>query len=324
MISFRVAILYCVLCLFVLGSCSDKDADPLPQPEPPTPIEGKDFAAGWSAKRISDTSVWDIKFINANTGFCVGDGVFKTVDAGNTWTRLRAPQIPKGKLLEYCSFIDDNTGWVTDRTSLFKTTDGGQSLTVCFMPSKESEKIILGPVQFISSQIGFVTSSHGLYKTVDGGTTWIKIFNDVCSAIFIIDEHTFWVGGKNAIWYTTDGSSFTKKNIGILIIRIRFFDKMNGLALDTHGSVFKTVDGGLTWTSYLRVELGIQTNDMHFFDPENGYVTDLSGIVQFKGKEKVRVVNANDAMPFEVFFTDPDHGYAVSWAGFIYRYIGTQ
>lgn len=315
--------MHCIACMLLLVACSDKDND-TPPPAPIIPVEGKDFAPGWSVKKISDTVVWDIQFVNASTGFCVGDGLFKTSDAGNTWTNIKAPEFPKGKLLEYCSFIDANTGWITEQRGkrIFKTTDGGKTFTVSAISGNEN--LFLQQIKFINPLIGFVTSTQGLYKTTDGGISWTKIMNELCVSICVYDENNFWVGGNNTVWRTTDGSTFTRRNLGIMVVSIQFFDKMNGLALDSHSALFQTSDGGLTWNFKLRVELGVGSNDLSFSDPHNGYITDHSGVVKINGTEKSRVVTVNGSVPFEIFFTDPDHGYVCSAKGFIYKYTAPK
>lgn len=322
MILNRSVLLHCLACLFFCVSCSDKDTDPpLPEPEPPIPVEGKDFAAGWSVKKVSDNVAWDIQFVDANTGFFVGDGISKTTDAGKTWIHQKSPQF-KGKILDYCSFIDGSNGWATskDTNAVFKTTDGGQ--TVIGYPIEGGRA--LAQIKFINSQIGFVAAGTGLYKTTDGGISWVKIYNEPGNSLFVLDENTLWMGHPNGISGTKDGSNFYKVSMGFNFLAIQFFNKMDGLVLSQGGGMFQTNDGGVTWKSKLNLGLTGQANDFHFFDLNNGYATDISGIKKITDNKVTTELKVNGSFPCEMFFTDRDHGYVCSMKGFVYQYTAPK
>lgn len=68
-----------------------------------------------------------IQFVNANTGYACADigRIYKTVDAGKTWSRL--PSITQDPLFEL-SFLDENYGFICGFNGvILKTEDGGQS-----------------------------------------------------------------------------------------------------------------------------------------------------------------------------------------------------
>ena len=64
-------------------------------------------------------------FIDAKTGWVVGDEVYATTDGGATW---KAQDVELNGKLRGVSFVDANTGWVAgDGGAILKTTTGGFS-----------------------------------------------------------------------------------------------------------------------------------------------------------------------------------------------------
>jgi hypothetical protein len=82
---------------------------------------------------------WKIQFLNERVGFVALESftrgaILKTVDGGNTWTRLEINDPQGNANLEGIGFIDENTGWVGGWGSASfaegyssSTTDGGQT-----------------------------------------------------------------------------------------------------------------------------------------------------------------------------------------------------
>ena len=128
------------------------------------------------------------------------------------------------------------------------------------------------------------TAAGGLWKTVNGGTTWDALFDDqpVVSigdvAIPANDANLVWVGtGENnnrqssswggGVYKSTDGGK-TWKNMGLadtkhiarVVIDPADHDVVYVAALghlwgpNGERGVFKTTDGGLTWTNVLFVD----------------------------------------------------------------------
>ncbi len=89
-----------------------------------------------------DFDLYDIKFINALTGWVVGDyAVSHTTDGGINWTTQTKNQFG-GSEIYACDFINENTGWITGGYgTILKTTTGGNvfiSQTSTEIPEKYS------------------------------------------------------------------------------------------------------------------------------------------------------------------------------------------
>ena len=63
-------------------------------------------------------------------------------------------------------FIDTNTGYCSDNSNLYKTTDSGINWTL------QNTVLNLGLISFVNSNIGYCTSGNSLYKTNDSGVNW--------------------------------------------------------------------------------------------------------------------------------------------------------
>src|SRR5664279_3038373 len=86
------------------------------------------------------------------------------VDTLNNWVKVTNA----GFELDDIWFTDIKTGFVAGATSIFSTTDSGNTWTV--VPNTSSFKVY--NIQFLDSQHGFVQGSTQLGITVDGGKTW--------------------------------------------------------------------------------------------------------------------------------------------------------
>jgi photosystem II stability/assembly factor-like uncharacterized protein len=68
-----------------------------------------DAGTTWSVNRHASNFIWDVFFINSQTGYyALSDEIFKTTDGGQTWTR--SCKLGKGGIFEIF-FIDEKTGW---------------------------------------------------------------------------------------------------------------------------------------------------------------------------------------------------------------------
>ncbi|MEM7161387.1 MAG: YCF48-related protein [Bacteroidota bacterium] len=205
----------------------------------------------------SEEQLRRVHFINENTGFIVGNNgtLLISTDGGNSWD---VADTGVSHFLNTITFANENVGYVNG----LKTIDGGQTwtpqpITINFgiMYAFDENKLIAGDINF----------SGNLYISNDGGITWEEhsnpilasglpsgAFNDIC---FVNEE----IGYLSA-WYA--------------------------------GNLFKTIDGGTSWT-HLEIEnvdgeswssddflsVDFPSNDVGVFSHENGVLkTNDAGI----------------------------------------------
>jgi photosystem II stability/assembly factor-like uncharacterized protein len=113
-----------------------------------------------------------------------------------------------------------------------------------------------------------------IYATSDGGTTWVGILGPAAEAAVdvysceLIDNNRFWLGyGNGHLYYSNDaGATWTRRMLPIpvgatsvsIISNIRFLDEQCVFAgircsdgINTYGSLFRSIDGGFSWESWL-------------------------------------------------------------------------
>ncbi len=186
---------------------------------------------GYSWQPITTTfksGVQDIDFLDENIGFVTTqhEGVFKTVDGGNTWVKLLGNLIyigvstgtsnPYNKVI----FIDKNNGFVySDKnpTVLLSTNNGGENWT------------------YISNK--FSSQSPGLIKTkID-----IQAFPNLSDTVFIyINRSVYRSADFGELWeMILDSANY---------YNISFLSPQIGYATSS-GNLMKTINGGNTWTN---------------------------------------------------------------------------
>jgi hypothetical protein len=209
--------------------------------------------AGWVCVNHNPPGGYAMSFVNADTGYAVGSGVFKTFDGGASFQDV-TPLGWDGMYGSGVQFVTPDTGYAgcqgNNRTfqRLWKTTDGGDTwLLVSESQSHGAYNKVLR-ICFLDAQHGYIATSDdsSIRKTTDGGSTWT----------------TLAVAGAECI------------------IHAQFLDSLLGYALDCPQSgskLWRTTDGGLTWR-FLLAEDGSQgMTEMQFVDSLVGYVSGWRG-----------------------------------------------
>ena len=153
-------------------------------------------------------------------------GLYKTTDAGTTWTKVINANIKDFKLKPG----DPNTVYAVTTTSFYKSTDAGSTFSVITSGLPASSGRLAVDVTAANSSYVYVLSANtsngfqGLYRSTDSGTNFTKttsttdIFEstqawyDMALAVSPTNADVVFTGCLN-IWKSTNGgTSFTKVN----------------------------------------------------------------------------------------------------------------
>lgn len=208
--------------------------------------------------------------------------IYQTSDGGSTWKKISMTNDVHGGTLPYegtktgVTFINGKDGWLTGYTAaygsiyLYRTTDGGHSWTQEQIPLpsklKQDRFASQSPVFFFNKNDGLLSvevfgGPMVIYRTSNGGATWIPtspVTSKVVGApgqegVFDFPSMSFGISTDgNKVFTTTDTgqtwSSFTP-NISLKqVSQLQFTSSKDGWALTQSGSLYRTIDGGHTWT----------------------------------------------------------------------------
>jgi len=207
-----------------------------------------------------------------------------TILSQNFWEKIDSPT---STLLNSLSFIDSITGWVSgDSGLIIHTSDGGKNWETQY--TNDSLNIV--NIFFLDENYGWASGFSTYYepygtfllKTTNGGVDWssefLRLGEVIVHSFYFLDSLTgFAVGGPQVFHRTTDGGSNWEPVLldtavvsGIPPITIKFFTPLYGYACggvrDIVGVVWRTIDGGLSWTTVVSNLTTEPLYDIHMFD----------------------------------------------------------
>lgn len=232
-------------------------------------------------QKVDNANHRTISFPSASTGFiCSEDYNFKTEDGGVTWKTVAwNNQMSSGH------FLDENTAVFSDNQKLYRSTDGGATLVEVMTPVADPNTDTRpGKVYAATDILVFSYSSYALYRSADAGANWTYIL-------------------MSAPFYARD---------------MHFPSEHTGYMVGLFGSVYKTIDSGLTWTTVYTPDPGVNIlyNTIFFVNDDVGY----RGGGRFSktvdgGKSWQEIYTGLRREIHEIHFTTELHGYAISEGG---------
>lgn len=169
----------------------------------------------WTVQPAPSNTLTAIYFADSLYGWVGGrDGIFRTTDGGDTWSLQWAERVGNmaGTSTQEC--------WATGgKDTLFHTTNGGGIWATVSLGSMLDSINSLGHICFVDSLHGWVVARRNQHlwvlRTADAGKSWFA--------------HP--VGG----FYTQPGFC-------------TFVDTLTGWVVGSGDEVFRTTDGGVTWS----------------------------------------------------------------------------
>jgi photosystem II stability/assembly factor-like uncharacterized protein len=218
--------------------------------------------------------------------------IMKTHDKGTTWEIIYQSN-DSGTGVSAINFLNLNKGFAgTQGGSLLTTTDGGENwVSTDFEPNANQGEI--RSIAFYDDNNGvLLTGWEGIYITADGGSTWVPATTDIPGAAHLVT----------------------------------YADADNLFAVGNQQVIFKSSDGGHTWSSIFNgpnpayVSLGV-----HFADANHGLVVSEEGnvfVTADGGENWTSYIVANQfGLMRGALVVDENVMYATGTPGAVYKTI---
>ena len=232
-------------------------------------------------------------------------------------------------------FVDANTGYVSGKDTILKTTNAGLSWN---KQITGTNNVHLYDISFSNSSTGYATGTNGtVIKTINSGANWFYQVNGLDNnnyyTLFLVNASELYIGGDFGKIYKSinGGNSWTLLNTGTTesILSIYFVNGNKGYASGTGGVILKTNNGGVNWTS--QSTGNHELNSVCFANASVGFIV---GGVSAPSVHSVILKTANGGDTWNVVnYSDPGYilhkihlfnsqvGYAVGTNGKIVRTI---
>jgi photosystem II stability/assembly factor-like uncharacterized protein len=217
----------------------------------------------------------DIHFVDIHHGVAVGNGglIYASDDGGLTWLALQNGAPGRAKVFA----LDNDHAWTTDEVCW--TTDAGTTWT------RTGERA--ADIVFTDAANGWLCLDAGppplVRRSTDGGRSWVGIPSapiDSWRAVDTKDGQTVivagWDGNYARLARTTNGgSTWTLFPQGAFAMGI-FYDvdmvtSQIGYAVGDGASIYKTMDGGVTWSAQSAGSIVGSIHSVSFVDPQVGW-----------------------------------------------------
>lgn len=201
---------------------------------------------------LNAANFWESGIYNSN-------GVYRTVDGGNTFQHLGAVTHDDFISVDYA---DPNrqtllVGGHEQSQSVWKSTDGGQTWANIGLnlPSgtgfSTDPLIISAQTYVVNTDTSWGGGSPGIYRTTDGGTTWTRVSSvDAWGPPLVAANGTvYWSSGGSLVKSTDQGVTWTLVGSG-LTGQIHPIALPDGRLVSVAGtSLVSSADGGASWSA---------------------------------------------------------------------------
>ncbi len=236
-------------------------------------------AQTWTALTSGTTAnLYGVYFTDANTGYAVGGGIYKTTNGGTSWASLNVTAFT-GATFQAVQFSSATVGYVVGRNNsgglIIKTTDAGVTWTAHTAGTLQS----LRAVYYLNPNHQYASGTGGAIVESNGGSTWTAQTTGVSlvlSGIYFSDfNHGCAVGSLNTLIKTSNaGTTWTAATTPSGPARswnaVAFGSGSTGYAVGSAGAIIKTIDSGSTWTAQAPPTT-TELFSVSFVDVNNGY-----------------------------------------------------
>jgi photosystem II stability/assembly factor-like uncharacterized protein len=218
-----------------------------------------DFGATWTLRSrvLQADEVIAMNFPDPGHGYVAAraDAVIRTLDQGQTWTRLTGS--PPFEIFSAAAFPDADTLFLATSSSstakLYRSVDGGQTWAPSTVPTMQD---LTALAFYQGARQGLAVGTNGtILRTMNGGQTWVTGTAGTTAAI----QHVTWASpqiafatSRSSVLKSTDAGAtwqpLTTVPTATSYGAITFPTATLGFLNADNNKAYRTTDSGLTWT----------------------------------------------------------------------------
>jgi photosystem II stability/assembly factor-like uncharacterized protein len=310
------------------------------------------LTAGWTMTKINTEQFTNIHFVQSNGIAVSTTGIYGSDNGGLTWQQ-RSDYGNGAFAIGYAwkrNIGMDGVGNVIVPQG-YGNIDASQAKLALAHDYKNftivNDNVHINDIRFVTNNVGYAITSNDqdttihFLKTVDGGTSWIDvstiprmpiITNVAVTRLAFVSSQTGWASTPYGLFKTTNGGSswsFQYAPAGIIANicavdeNICYAGFLNYQGANDVYTIIKTAVGGTTWQQVFSA-----INDYEafwFVTADTGYK--VVGRWIYKSTDggvswnKEIAIHSSQCGFTDIYFTDPNHGWACSGEGQILRYV---
>ena len=263
---------------------------------------------------IPRVDYWGVYFVNADTGWSVGElgAIIKTTDGGNTWYNIET--IYKKTIRTIGSYTGEKIIAAGDSGLIIISTDYGETWATIQSGTDKN----FWNIQFITAQIGWlVGEGSSAFKTTDSGDTWINQPTPLSGypywdVSFLDTSFGYICTNSGLILRTLDGGlNWDVKHAGdnYGLYTVNAVTRMKATAIGFAGKHVYTSDGGENWEFI--TYLGDESYKIVFLDTLKGFATNIVNGYETTDGGRNWIVRYDMNRGNNITFTNDENGFIV-------------
>ena len=175
--------------------------------------------------------------LDQEQAFACGDGVYRSLDGGQTWEGLATHWHNIGALaVSYPRLYASTAG-----RGLYASADGGLSWSKLSLSDDGISDLALSPYALFAASY-----TEGLFRSQDGGATWARVLDEAV-AVVSARGHSVLAGTFAGVHFSPDdGATWRAGLSGRYVWQVDLWDTA-AFAATTDDGLFRSRDGGQTW-----------------------------------------------------------------------------
>lgn len=281
------------------------------------------FTQTWTPKtRLGESNITDIRFQDKDTGYILSyTKVFRTTDAGETWTRI----LNSYSRFSKCYFVDAKHGWIIgDNDLVLKTTNGGRSWSLSRTGQSAIDPYTIyardKDTLYMLAAEDMDTYKFGMfaYRSFDGGSNWSRTSTGSTQTMRGFYQ---WTKDRGIIGTLTMGvfrtqngwTSYSTNAAGTQIRGLSVIKDSIVVVVGNNGSISRSTNYGANFSS-ITSPVSTHLTGLHFVNDSMGMASGENGVIlvtRDAGQNWSRMVTQSSLNFVAVHMISPLYAWAI-------------